>query len=634
MPTLTIISWRDIPAQVNAGTGRRVVKAMLPQRFQVAVDRAAKRASKGEMSAYLAEWRRVERPCGDDPAGEVAAEVARLERAVHAASGSPRAVAAGGVDVGAQTWTRRHDRVAGRSDRHLHPRRPSRPLPRRAPTCSTPRVRSASTSTRSAAGAAICGRCQVAVSAGSFAKRGITSSADHLSPPGALERRYERQRGPATGRGLEPGRRLACAATLVGDVVVDVPAASQVHRQVDPQGRSSAAAVRPRPGRPAALCRGRARVPRGFGIGPRPPARGARGRVGAHGSCAVDAAVVRALQAALRAGDGAVTAAVHDGGRVTAIWPGLRDRVFGVAIDIGSTTIAGHLASLLDGAVVATAGAMNPQIRFGEDLMSRVSYAMLHAGGAAEMTAAVRGALRDLVADLGRARRRRARRDPRGRPGRQPGHAPSRPRPRPDPARPGAVHARHRACGPRARGAARARRPPGGAALRPALHRRPRRRRHRRRHPRRAAAGLRRASPSLVDVGTNAELVLGDRHRLVAASSPTGPAFEGAQISAGQRAAPGAIERVRVDPATLEPRFRVIGCPLWSDDPGFAAATAATGVTGICGSGIIEALAELFLAGVIRPDGAIDGAFADGRRGWLRTAGRSRTSSTTAPRGC
>src|SRR5690242_7585096 len=107
----------------------------------------------------------------------------------------------------------------------------------------------------------------------------------------------------------------------------------------------------------------------------------------------------------------------------------------------------------------------------------------------------------------------------------------------------------------------------------------------------------------LVDVGTNAEIVLGNRERLLACSSPTGPAFEGAQVSAGQRAAPGAIERVRIDRASLEPRFKVIGCDQWSDETGFAAATAATGVTGICGSGIIEAIAEMFLAGILRPDG-------------------------------
>jgi len=112
----------------------------------------------------------------------------------------------------------------------------------------------------------------------------------------------------------------------------------------------------------------------------------------------------------------------------------------------------------------------------------------------------------------------------------------------------------------------------------------------------------------LVDVGTNAEIVLGNRERLVACSSPTGPAFEGAQISCGQRAAAGAIERVRIDRQTLEPRYKVIGSDLWSDEPGFAEAVAQTGVTGVCGSGIIEVIAEMYLAGIITQDGVVDGS--------------------------
>jgi uncharacterized 2Fe-2S/4Fe-4S cluster protein (DUF4445 family) len=115
----------------------------------------------------------------------------------------------------------------------------------------------------------------------------------------------------------------------------------------------------------------------------------------------------------------------------------------------------------------------------------------------------------------------------------------------------------------------------------------------------------------LVDVGTNAEIVLGNKDGLLAASSPTGPAFEGAQIACGQRAAPGAIERVRIDRETLEAKFRVIGSDLWSDEEGFAKATRKFGVTGICGSGIVEALAEMYLAGILKPDGTIDGALAD-----------------------
>jgi uncharacterized 2Fe-2S/4Fe-4S cluster protein (DUF4445 family) len=109
----------------------------------------------------------------------------------------------------------------------------------------------------------------------------------------------------------------------------------------------------------------------------------------------------------------------------------------------------------------------------------------------------------------------------------------------------------------------------------------------------------------VVDVGTNAEIVLGNRQLLLACSSPTGPAFEGAQISSGQRAAPGAIERVRIDPETREPRFQVIGSEVWSNEAGFDTAVGPGGVTGICGSGIIEVIAEMRIAGIIDEDGAI-----------------------------
>ena len=135
-----------------------------------------------------------------------------------------------------------------------------------------------------------------------------------------------------------------------------------------------------------------------------------------------------------------------------------------------------------------------------------------------------------------------------------------------------------------------------------------------------------------MDVGTNAEIVLGNDKRLLACSSPTGPAFEGAQISCGQRAAPGAIERVRIDPATLEPRFKVIGSDLWSDEPGFAEATARTGVTGICGSGIIEVIAEMYLAGIISRDGVIDGELA-ARTPRIVAAGRTFSYTLYEPAG-
>jgi len=126
----------------------------------------------------------------------------------------------------------------------------------------------------------------------------------------------------------------------------------------------------------------------------------------------------------------------------------------------------------------------------------------------------------------------------------------------------------------------------------------------------------------IVDVGTNAEIVLGNRDRLLVCSSPTGPAFEGAQITCGQRATFGAIERVRIDRDTLEPRFKIIGADAWSDEPEFLYQDRPPIVTGICGSGIIEVVAEMFLAGLISEDGVIDGSLAE-RCPRLRQEGRT-----------
>ena len=126
----------------------------------------------------------------------------------------------------------------------------------------------------------------------------------------------------------------------------------------------------------------------------------------------------------------------------------------------------------------------------------------------------------------------------------------------------------------------------------------------------------------IIDVGTNAEIILGSRDRVLVASSPTGPAFEGAQITNGQRAAPGAIERVRINPKTLEPRFKLVDAELWSDDPGFEDELGDRGVTGICGSGIIEAIACMYLAGIVKPNGVINPAMAE-RSPRIKATGRT-----------
>ena len=450
-------------------------------------------------------------------------------------------------------------------------------------------------------GRGICGRCQVLIAEGEFAKHGIQSGAASVSPVSEVETRY------ANRRGLIAGHRLSCSTKVQGDVVVDVPPGSQVHRQVvrkDADAREIklnpvvrlhyVEVAEPDMQDPSGDLR---RVLEAL----------AREWDLKELSCDFDA--LGTLQPLLRKGQWKVTAAVHDASQVIALWPGFHDKAFGMAVDVGSTTVAAHLCNLETGELVAAAGIMNPQIRFGEDLMSRVSYAMMNPGGAVRMTEAIRAALGSLAAELARSAGIATTDilelalvgnpimhhlvlglDPVELGGAPFALAVDQALTIPASALGLSVHPNARVyvlpciaghVGADAAGMILAERPDLGDAM-----------------------------TLLVDVGTNAEIVLGNRDRLLACSSPTGPAFEGAQISCGQRAAPGAIERVRIDPTTLEPRVKVIGSDLWSDDPGFAAATARTGVTGVCGSGIIEVIAEMYLAGIINQDGVVDGALA------------------------
>ena len=155
--------------------------------------------------------------------------------------------------------------------------------------------------------------------------------------------------------------------------------------------------------------------------------------------------VLGELQAALRKGEWKVTVAVHGESQVIALWPGFHDKAFGMAVDVGSTTVAAHLCDLETGELVAAAGTMNPQIRFGEDLMSRVSYAMMNPGGAAtddrRRSATRSGAL---AAELAREAGIATHRHPRAHARRQPDHASPRARHRPGGARRRAVRARRR----------------------------------------------------------------------------------------------------------------------------------------------------------------------------------------------
>lgn len=454
-------------------------------------------------------------------------------------------------------------------------------------------------------GRGICSKCQITPGYGEFPKHGVTVHEGALSEWNAVEDRYDRIRG------LPEGRRLGCQAKVMGDVVIDVPPESQVHRQVirksatqrditmDPATRLYYVEVQePDMHEPSGDFQRLADA--------------LRDQWQIEGLKA-DIALLSRLQPVLRKGEWKVTVAIHrdhqSGPKIMDIWPGFfEEHLYGLAIDLGSTTIAGHLCDLTDGAVLASSGLMNPQIRFGEDLMSRVSYAMMNPGGDKEMTRAVRSAMNDLAKSIADE----AKIDPRlivetvfvcnpvmhhllmGIDPVELGQAPfalATSESLTLPARDLDLtvlndHAQVYVL-PCIAGHV------GADCAAVALSEEPNKSKD---------------MVLIVDVGTNAEILCGNEARVLACSSPTGPAFEGAQISSGQRAAPGAIERVEIDPETKEPRFRVIGSDLWSDDPGFAAVIAQTGITGICGSGIIEVVAEMRLAGLVDPSGLIGSA--------------------------
>lgn len=465
-----------------------------------------------------------------------------------------------------------------------------------------------------------CGKCMVLVEEGEFPKFGLTSSGNHLSPPG------ERERAFAERRKLPPGARLSCACSVTGDLVVRVPEESQTRKQVVRKG----AGIARRMTVDAAMRLYYVELP---------PAhlkdhRGDWERLAAalaetHGleDLRIDLSALRELQPALDRGGRCVTVTVLNRQEVVRVQPGFHDEIYGASLDLGTTTMAAHLCNLRTGDLLGASSRMNPQVPFGEDLMSRVSYAMLNADGVERMQGAVIDAINGMIVELADAA------------GIQPQdvvelvavgnttmhHLLLGINPRELGGTPFSL-ATHGALNVKARDLGIAVAPGGNVFIPP------------------CEAGhvgadnvavLVAEAPYaqdemmlVIDVGTNGEILLGNRRGVYSASSPTGPAFEGAQIVHGMRAAEGAIERVRIDPATLEVRYKVIGRDDWvtsvtdgSDQPDgdsvaakegprerrqrlrSEALTPAVRASGICGSGIIEAVAELFWAGLVAPNG-------------------------------
>jgi uncharacterized 2Fe-2S/4Fe-4S cluster protein (DUF4445 family) len=467
-------------------------------------------------------------------------------------------------------------------------------------------------------GRGICSKCQITPSYGKFSKHGVTVAQDSLSEWNSVEQRYKDKRG------LKTGRRLGCQASLITDAVIDVPAESQVHKQVV-RKRVEVRDITLNPS--TKLYYVEVQEPDMHEpTGDLERLIHALKRDWKLPDLIADLNLLKTIQKTLRKDEWKVTCAVHLGNesfspRILKIWPGLYEgSIYGLAIDLGSTTIAAHLCDLQTGEVVGSSGIMNPQIRFGEDLMSRVSYSMMNENGAEEMTAIVRQGLNSLFKEIAHEANISSDVivdavfvcnpvmhhlllgiDPY-----ELGQAPF-------------ALASSSSKYFKASELELSLNPSAQIYILPCIA---------------GHVGADSAAVALseephksdelmlvVDVGTNAEILLGNKERVLACSSPTGPAFEGAQISSGQRAAPGAIERVTINPQTKEPKFKVIGSDLWSDDPKFKESIKSSGVTGICGSGIIEMVAEMRLSGILDSSGLIgsseqtgsDRCFLDGR---------------------
>ena len=430
-----------------------------------------------------------------------------------------------------------------------------------------------------------CGKCRIRLEEGTFERCGITSLPDHLGPFTEEEAKFLRPE-----ERLE-GLRLACAAVIRGDVLIFVPEESRSEGQVvrkdatekeiflNPAVRLFTVTLAP-PDLNEPLGdyeRLTAALAERFGIPPRPE---------------IDHPALIGLPAALRRGKWTVTAALRMEREILAVFPGEVEEAYGLAVDVGSTTIAGYLCSLKTGRVVAAGSLMNPQVAFGEDVMSRITYIVDHPEDGleklrGEVVGGLNGLIRAIAADGGLKPSDILEMTLVGNTamhhillGIDPsplGVAPFTP-------------AVHRSLDIKARDLRIAIHPGANVHVLP------------------VEAGFvgadnvgvliaeepqcRDEMVLIIDVGTNGEMIMGNRKRLLCTSCATGPALEGAHIRFGMRAAPGAIERIRIDPRTLEVSYRTIG----QGDNTISA-------RGICGSGIIDGVAELFRAGIINKSG-------------------------------
>ena len=434
-----------------------------------------------------------------------------------------------------------------------------------------------------------CGKCKVRIEKGFFSAYGISSEPGHLSPFQDEEDEWIDANDGAAGY------RLACAARIKGDVLIFVPEQSRSTGQLvrkDATDRSiplkpavtlhvvelSAPTIHDPRGD---LDRLKAALVRHHQFPP---------------SVEIDYPALAKLPVLLRQGKWKVTVAAWMKREIIDIIPGKAEDAYGLAVDVGTTTVAAYLCHLVSGKLIATETMMNPQIAYGEDVMSRIGYVMGHPDGLEKLHSSIIAGLHGLIRTMTE------------RVGLSPLHVL-------DLTIVGntAMHHLFLKINPEYLGVAPF--PPAlhqsmdikardlGLQVHPSAYV----------HVLPVEAGFvgadnvgvliaerphrQRKKVLIIDVGTNGELVLGNKDKLLSTSCATGPALEGAHIAFGMRAAPGAIERIKIDPETFDVTFGIIGHEAGGNPPGTLRAK------GICGSGIIDGIAELFRTWVIDASG-------------------------------
>ena len=438
----------------------------------------------------------------------------------------------------------------------------------------------------------VCGKCKVRIEEGYFEKDNIDSGMAHLSPLTEAEKKHIK---PEDG----PGIRLSCTAEVHGDIKVFVPERSRAGKQVVRKAAKELT-IKLDP------------AVKKYNIELEPPKlhdmttgdwervlKSLEDNYGLKG-LTFDYLVLKDLQDTLRKGEWKATATVWMDKEIIKVEPGFVEVSYGLAVDVGTTTCVGYLTDLSTGTVVNTESMMNPQVPYGEDVMSRITYAMSNPGGLETMQKAIIQGLNEIIERVVTEIRKD---------GPNPGHVID------DLTIVFNTAMHHILLGlnpeyigrspfiPAVQSSLDLKARDLGLKINPSAYI----------HVLPIEAGFVGADNVgvliaeepynqdemvlIIDIGTNGELLLGNRNKVCSTSCATGPAFEGAQIKFGMRAAPGAIETVEIDPATREPRYKVIGKADWHTH------IEKVNAKGLCGSGIIGVVAEMFKAGVIDKSG-------------------------------